>query len=174
MILKHYTIPRRGLSRFFRERGFEKIFEEIIVEKDINMSKAIMAIKMSSSLENILIKIDGENDANIVCAFSVRDKRGREREVECAFTLLDENGNPIGEPMKSGAFAGMSTPTMHIPPVEVFELEYGVEYIEGFLIDGRFYTREAADIELGQDHEHGHELQSEELYGAYTSLRSPK
>ena len=116
--------------------------------------------EMSSSIKNLLKNIEMD-EQRVIKAFLIADKSGRQRDMECAFTLLDENGNPVGAPIASGSFAGMRTPTMHMPPVELFDLEYGVEYIEGFIIDGKFYSREGADIELGGQ---GEELHSEQLY----------
>lgn len=121
--------------------------------------------KISSSLMNLLNKVDKMNDFTVT-AFNVTDKSGQKRNIECSFTLLDENGHPVGDPIPSGSFAGIKIPTMHIPPVEVFELEYGTEYIEGFTIDGHFYTREDADRELGGWGKNNDNLQSEDLYGA--------
>lgn len=110
---------------------------------------------------NLLINVDEIHNKQIVKSFKILDKKGKQRDIECSFTLLNENGNPIGNPIPSGSFNGMKTPTMHMIPEELFDLEYGLEYIEGFTIDGEFYTREAADQELGGS---GDNLQSEDMY----------
>lgn len=124
------------------------------------MSQERKVVKAPASLVNLFVAID-KMDPKQAAAMTVTDKLGRDREVKCGFSLLDENGNLIGEPIESGAFAGIKIPAFHMPPEELFDLEYGIEYIEGFIIDEKFYTREAADLELGGS---GTNLQSEDLY----------
>lgn len=67
------------------------------------------------------------------------------------FSLIDENGKEIGEPILAMKFFDDDLyPKMHIAPDTLFELEEDIDFISGFITpDNKFLTREKASDYLG-------------------------